>query len=303
MNKLKLAGIILASIFLGAGIILTGFWFLSGKLLGTWTNKILSINQQNSAQATGCSFPTSADMSLLDKYEAVKQTSLKCAAFEEAKLQYKFDPKNALTWDNAFPSRENWTSRLKVFDFALRSEWLTYHNEQYGFNFDYPEGWNVFVSTDGSGIILSNSEDQSIRPMVIKITDFSTSPPGFDQWAMTKSGWALTKKWLAEKKQQFEESGRAADGNGKFVNFGNDYSTFQYHNFYRHADFFIDENLVTVVQPLSVVMPDIAGWTKVHEEILSKINSNSMSELVSKEVLLMDRVVVSFRVGSFEYVK
>ncbi len=303
MTKLKLMGIILISIFLGAGIILTGFWFLSGKLFNTWTNKIISVNQQNNAQSANCIFPTSADTSLLYKTEIVRQTSLKCAAFEEAKLQYNFDPKNALTWDNAFPSRENWASRLKVFDVALRSVWLTYRDEKYGFNFDYPEGWNVFVSTDGSRIILSNSEDQPIRPMVIKITEFSNAPEGFGGWARINGASVLTKKGLTEKKQQLEDSGKTADSNGKFVALGNDYNTFEYHNFYRHGEFFIDNNLVTVIQPLSVIMPDIAGYGKEQEKLLSKINSNSINELVSKEVELTNRVVTSFRVGLFEYVK
>jgi hypothetical protein len=303
MSKLKLASVILISVFLCAGITLAGFWFLSGKFFSFWMTKVALSNQQNNAQSGDCIFPTSADTPLLNRTEIVRQTSLKCAAFEEAKLQYDFDPNNALTWDNAFPSRENWSKRLKVFDMALRSEWRMYHNEQYGFRFDYPDGWNVFVSTDGSRLILSNSEDQLIRPMVIKITDFSTSPAGFEQQAMTSNGWALTKKTLAEKKQQLEESGRVADANGKFVNFNNDYNTFQYHNFYRQGEFFIDNNLITVIQPLSVIIPDIAGYGKEQEKLLAKINRGDVNELVSAEIKLFDLIVDSFRVGSFEYVK
>ena len=306
MSKLKLASIILISVFLGVGITLTGFWFLSGKLFSPWMAKTAPVNQQNNTQVTDCSFPTSTDMALLDKHETVKQTSLKCTAFTEAKLQYNFDPKNALTWDNAFPSREDWVRRLKVFK-EVSKGYSTYILDKYDLAFNYPAGWNVFVSTPGHywpneyQIILSNPGDQLVRPMVIKIQDYSASSDVANEWVPGLSGSVvLTKAGLLQKKKQIESSARTADNYGKFVTLGNDYSTFEYHNFYRHGEFFIGNNLITVIQPLSVVAPDIAGYGKEQEKLLSKINNGSVDELVSAEVKLVDFVVYSFRIASLD---
>lgn len=305
MNKIKLAGIILISIFLGAGIILAGFWFLSGKLFSTWTNKLISVNQQNNAQSANCIFPTSADMALLDKHEIVKQTSLQCAAFEEAKLQYKFDPSTALTWDNAFPSRENWARRLRVFKSALENNWSVYHNEQYNFEFEYPQDWNVLISIDGSKIVLTNPGTQLVNPMVISIKyGIGSSNSSINEEIQGRAaGMVITRVGLVGNGGKIQESARRPDKYGKLVTLNNDYSTFEYHNFYRHGEFFIDGNLITVVQPLSIEAPDVAGWGKEQKDLLSKISSGSVNELVATEIKFIDRIVASFRPITQESVK
>lgn len=256
--------------------------------------------------------PTSTDMASRDKAEKVKKTSLQCAAFEESKLQYKFDQNNALTWDNAFPSREDWANRLKIFKKATDTPRSVsgYTIEKHDLAFDYPEGWDVFVNIAAANsdnyrpeeyqIIFSNPGDQLIRPMVIKVNMYEGAPDVASEWTQGNysNNLVLTKAGLIQKKKQIESAVRTADDYGKFVVFGNDYSTSEYHNFYRHAEFFVGNNLVTIIQPLSVVVPDITGYGKEHQELLSKINSGFVSELVSAEIKLADLVAASFRQNS-----
>ncbi|OGH91590.1 MAG: hypothetical protein A2534_03070 [Candidatus Magasanikbacteria bacterium RIFOXYD2_FULL_39_9] len=308
MSKIKLAFIILISILFGAGIILAGFWFLSGKLFSAWTDKIVAVNQQSVVQSTpvqpgDCSLPVSKDMALLDKHETVRQASLKCTAFEEEKLQYDFDPKNALTWDNAFPSRENWANRLKIFKKATKGITSAYYVEKYDFTFSFPYDWDVLVTPPGYDrkyrIVLSNPGNQLVRPMVITVQDYNSSSDVASEWVQNESGHTvLTKLGLLQKKKQIENSVKSADGYGKFVVFGNDYSTSEYHNFYRHAEFFIGNNLITIIQPLSVIVPDTTGYGKEQEELLSKINNGSVDGLVSVEVKLIDFIAAFFRQDS-----
>lgn len=306
MSRIKLVSIVLVSVFLVMVVILIIFCLLSDLLFDRWAARLFS-NQQNNTQSVTCSFPTSADMASLDKHEATKQASLRCLAFEEAKLQYEFDPSNTLTWDNAFPSREDWAKRLKVFKKASNGIWSTYNNEKYDLAFNFPPDWNVMVSAPNYHrdyeyqIILTNPGSQLIRPMVIKIQDYSFAPEGLissSEWVQTNDGILLTKLGLIEKKKQIENAARVADSYGKFVMLSNDYSTSEYHNFYRHGEFFIGNNLITVTQPLSIRVPDIAGWQKEQQELLAKINSGSANELVAAEIKLTDLIVDSFRQNS-----
>ena len=103
----------------------------------------------------------------------------------------------------------------------------------------------------------------------------------------------LTKAGLRQKKKEFEKSFQSGRY-GKFVKLDSNYSTFDYHNFYYSGEFFIGNNLIIVIQPLSVVAPDVAGWGQIQGDILSKIKNNSINELVSSEIRLTDLVVDSF---------
>lgn len=313
MSKLKLSIIILVSILFGAGIILAGFWFLSGKLFSAWTDKIVAVNQKSVVQSApvqpvDCSLPTSADMVIRDNYEKIKQASRKCADYAEAKLQYNFDPNNNFTWDNAFPSREDWALRRDLFKAALNGPWSTYTNKEHNFEFEYPQGWKVLVSTDGSQISINIPGTQVVSPLIINVQD---SFPSSSDYANSANLWLqsrtevhrLTKEMVDEKRMRIEDSSRASDKYGKFVTLGNDYASYGHHTFFRHAEFFIDKNYFIVTQPLSVVVLDVAGWLGVQEDALAKVNDGSINEVARLEIKFIDQVVNSFRPVSLKSIK
>lgn len=275
MSKVRITGIVVVVVLLGLGV--------------------LFFNQKNKIKTVSCSSPQISDLSSVANYEAVKGMSLQCANFEEQKLQTTFDPNNSLTWDNAFPSRENWVKRLKVFKSAIDNNngWATYTNKKYGFEFDYPKDWNVFVANNGLEIVLSNPGDQLVRPMVIKIHAYAKASNNQNDWIDNKGVIELTKIGLMQKKKELEKSYQSGRY-GKFVKLDSNYSTFDYHNFYHSGEFFIGNNLITVTQPLSVIAPDVAGWGQIQDSILSKIKNNSVNELVSSEIKFTDLVVDSF---------
>lgn len=220
-----------------------------------------------------------------------------CAEFAEKKLHYEFDPNNPTTWDNAFPSRENWARRLKTFKAALKQNWNTYSSRRYGFKFDYPSDWNVFVSTSGNQIVVSRPGEQIDLPLVIEVKDYRTAPEGSKDSATYDIGNTyVTKVGLAKEKIDIQEFVRIPDANRKYVVLDTYYSTFDYHNFYHRGTFFINNDLITVTQPLSVIIPDIAGGhgTEIND-LLEKIKNNSINELVTREIDFTDRLIASFR--------
>ena len=288
MNNLKLTAVIFASILLGAGIVMAGIYFFPQNL------PVSGLVTQKNSQAA-C-FPSSIDMAAQDKTEFVKQTSLNCAGFQEAKLQTVFDPKNGLTWDNAFPSREDFSRRLRELKAALMGQWVTYYNNQDRYAFAYPKGWEVFKSTVGSKIVVALSGEQLVRPMIIDIKYNKGTSDSLENERIQggEAHMVITRDGLVGNGGRIQTSARIPDKNGKLVTVNNDYATFLYHNFYRHAEFFIDHDLVYVKQPLSVIVPDVAGWTDDLEHLLTQVNNNEVGELVSTEVELFDRIVASF---------
>lgn len=181
---------------------------------------------------------------------------------------------------------------MEAFKQAMNEVWVPYVSEKFGFTFNYPQSWTVLTSSDGAQIIVRRPGNQVELPLVIRVVRFEDAPQTYRSNPEYVFDRIYTQDELSKMMRDAQEQRRLPDKNGKYVLVGNEYSLGEYHNFYREANFFLYNNLITVTQPLSVVVPDIAGHKT---ELLAKVRSNQVGDLAIREADFTDRLVESFR--------
>jgi len=164
------------------------------------------------------------------------------------------------------------------------SDWLTYENTDYGFQFQYPQGYTIVK--DSRDIIHLKKSDINI--LDVYITNYNEAPEKPEN-ALIPSIYDLE-----ESKKSIESNTQAINIEGVKI-----LSDVYYPDGYLlRAEFFVDNNYVKIVDLIPTVNKELFNYKDeevVVKEKIQKIKSLAVSDEAKQEIQLFNNLVSSIR--------